>query len=88
MKPLRIALLGAGRIGQVHARTIVQRVIGAQLVAIADPMPAAAAQATGVLITSVAPPRRLIPSNRTTAEAIRINTALAREARTVALRRP
>ena len=44
MNPLRIALLGAGRIGQVHARTIVQRVIGAQLVAIADPMPAAAQQ--------------------------------------------
>ena len=44
MKPLRIALLGAGRIGQVHARTIVQRVSGAQLVAIADPMPAAAQQ--------------------------------------------
>ena len=37
-------MLGAGRIGQVHARTIVQRVIGAQLVAIADPMPAAAQQ--------------------------------------------
>lgn len=41
---LRIALLGAGRIGQVHARTIVQRVPSAHLVAIADPMPNAAAQ--------------------------------------------
>lgn len=41
--PLRIALLGAGRIGQVHARTIVQRVPSARLVAIADPMPDAAA---------------------------------------------
>ncbi len=40
---LRIGLLGAGRIGQVHARTIVQRVTSAQLVAIADPMPGAAA---------------------------------------------
>ncbi len=40
---LRIALIGAGRIGQVHARTIVQRVPSAQLVAIADPMPNAAA---------------------------------------------
>ena len=39
---LRIALLGAGRIGQVHARTIVQRVTGAQLVAVADPMPGVA----------------------------------------------
>ena len=41
---LRIALLGAGRIGQVHARTIVQRVPSARLVSIADPMPNAAAQ--------------------------------------------
>ncbi|MFM2031744.1 MAG: hypothetical protein RLZZ297_509 [Chloroflexota bacterium] len=40
---LRIALLGAGRIGQVHARTIVQRVNGASLVAVADPMPGVAA---------------------------------------------
>ena len=40
---VRIALLGAGRIGQVHARTVVQRVPSAQLVAIADPMPNAAA---------------------------------------------
>jgi len=39
---LRIGLLGAGRIGQVHARTIVQRVTGAQLVAVADPFPDAA----------------------------------------------
>ncbi len=39
---LRIGLLGAGRIGQVHARTIVQRVTGAHLVAVADPFPDAA----------------------------------------------
>jgi myo-inositol 2-dehydrogenase/D-chiro-inositol 1-dehydrogenase len=39
---LRIGLLGAGRIGQVHARTIAQRVTGAQLVAVADPFPGAA----------------------------------------------
>ena len=43
-------------------------------------MPMAAAQATGVLTTSLVAPRRLIPSISTTAEAIRINTALAREA--------
>lgn len=41
---LRIGLLGAGRIGQVHARTIVQRVAGASLVAIADPVLDAAQQ--------------------------------------------
>ena len=33
---LHIGLLGAGRIGTVHAQTIVQRVPGAQLVAVAD----------------------------------------------------
>lgn len=42
-KKLRIALFGAGRIGQVHARTIVQRVQSAELVAVADPMPGVAA---------------------------------------------
>ncbi len=41
---LHIGLLGAGRIGTVHAQTIVQRVPGAQLVAVAD-VNAAAAQA-------------------------------------------
>lgn len=41
---LRIGLLGAGRIGQVHARTIVQRVPTAKLVAVADPMPGVAQQ--------------------------------------------
>ena len=41
---LHIGLLGAGRIGTVHAQTIVQRVPGAQLVAVAD-VYAAAAQA-------------------------------------------
>lgn len=34
---LRIGLLGAGRIGKVHATTLVQRVPDAELVAIADP---------------------------------------------------
>ena len=37
----RIGLLGAGRIGQVHARAV-SSVPNAQLVAIADPMAAAA----------------------------------------------
>ena len=37
----RIGLLGAGRIGQVHARAV-SSVQTAQLVAIADPMTAAA----------------------------------------------
>ena len=39
---LRVGLLGAGRIGQVHAATIAYRVPGAQLVAVADVNEAAA----------------------------------------------
>lgn len=35
--PLRIGLVGAGRIGKVHAETIAQRISGAELVAVADP---------------------------------------------------
>lgn len=54
--PLRIGLIGAGRIGQVHAETITRRVKDATLVAVADVNEAAAracaaqhgiAQATG-----------------------------------------
>jgi len=37
----KIGLLGAGRIGQVHARAVLS-VPSAQLVAVADPIPAAA----------------------------------------------
>jgi myo-inositol 2-dehydrogenase / D-chiro-inositol 1-dehydrogenase len=44
MSHIRIGLLGAGRIGQVHARTIIQRVPTARLVAVADPMPGVAQQ--------------------------------------------
>jgi myo-inositol 2-dehydrogenase/D-chiro-inositol 1-dehydrogenase len=44
--PIRIGLLGAGRIGAVHAQTIAQRVPSARLVAIAD-VNAAAAQSLG-----------------------------------------
>lgn len=39
---LRIGLIGAGRIGQVHAETITRRVRGARLVAVADVNEAAA----------------------------------------------
>ena len=42
MSTLRIGLLGAGRIGQVHASTISYRVPSAQLVAVADINEAAA----------------------------------------------
>ena len=53
--PLRFAVLGAGRIGQVHARAITS-VPGAELVAIAEPFeaPAKAAQAAfGCAIRSI-----------------------------------
>lgn len=36
MHPLRVGLLGAGRIGQMHAATLAYRVPGAALVAVAD----------------------------------------------------
>ena len=46
--PLRFALIGAGRIGTHHARTIAQRVPGAALVAVADPAPGAAERLASV----------------------------------------
>jgi myo-inositol 2-dehydrogenase / D-chiro-inositol 1-dehydrogenase len=50
-KQLNLALLGAGRIGQVHARTIATRVPSARLVAVADmhePSARAAAERFGI----------------------------------------
>lgn len=41
--PVRLGLIGAGRIGTSHARVIVERVPGAVLVAVADARPGAAA---------------------------------------------
>ncbi len=41
-KLLQIGLIGAGRIGQVHASTIAYRVSNAQLAAVTDPIPTAA----------------------------------------------
>ena len=46
-QPLRIGLLGAGRIGQMHASTVAQRVTGANLVAVADVNLAAAQACAG-----------------------------------------
>ena len=40
--PVRIGLVGAGRIGTSHATLLARHVPGAQLVAVADPRPAAA----------------------------------------------
>ena len=40
--PVRVAVLGAGRIGANHAEIVARRVPGAELRAIADPVPGAA----------------------------------------------
>ena len=42
--PIRIGLIGAGRIGTFHASSIAQRVVGATLAMVADPAPGAAQQ--------------------------------------------
>ncbi|MFY0408438.1 Gfo/Idh/MocA family oxidoreductase [Solicola sp. PLA-1-18] len=41
--PVRVGLIGAGRIGVSHATLLARRVAGAQLVAVADPRPGVAA---------------------------------------------
>jgi myo-inositol 2-dehydrogenase / D-chiro-inositol 1-dehydrogenase len=40
--PVRLGLIGAGRIGTMHARNIARRIPGAVLAAVADPVPGAA----------------------------------------------
>ena len=47
--PLRIALVGAGRAGLVHGRTLAQGVRGAVLVGVADPDPRSLAEAVAEL---------------------------------------
>lgn len=42
-KPVNIGLIGAGRIGSFHGETVARRLVDAELVAIADPAPGAAA---------------------------------------------
>ncbi|WP_370619167.1 Gfo/Idh/MocA family oxidoreductase [Mumia qirimensis] len=49
MSRVRIGLVGAGRIGAAHARTLAERVHGADLVAVADPRPGAAEALAGPL---------------------------------------
>jgi myo-inositol 2-dehydrogenase / D-chiro-inositol 1-dehydrogenase len=41
-EPVRVGLIGAGRIGAAHAETLARRVPGVHLIAIADPRPGAA----------------------------------------------
>ncbi len=42
-KPVNVGLVGAGRIGSFHGETVTRRLVDAELVAIADPAPGAAA---------------------------------------------
>ena len=44
IKPVNVGLIGAGRIGSFHGETIARRLVDAELVAIADPAPGAAAK--------------------------------------------
>ncbi|ALC06292.1 dehydrogenase [Corynebacterium deserti GIMN1.010] len=53
-KPLRVALIGAGRIGSSHARILAHRVVGADLVAVVDPTPSAEHLATELGIVAYA----------------------------------
>ncbi|CUX68308.1 MULTISPECIES: Gfo/Idh/MocA family oxidoreductase [Agrobacterium] len=43
IKPVNVGLIGAGRIGSFHGETVARRLVDAELVAIADPAPGAAA---------------------------------------------
>ncbi|HWQ14131.1 MAG TPA: inositol 2-dehydrogenase [Roseiflexaceae bacterium] len=59
--PLQIGLIGAGRIGRVHAETIAYRVASARLAAVTDPLPGAAeAVAAAYRVPRVAPDYRAI----------------------------
>lgn len=44
IKPVNVGLIGAGRIGSFHGETVARRLVDAELVAIADPAPGAAAK--------------------------------------------
>ena len=58
--PVRIGLIGAGRIGTSHAHVIARRVPGARLVAVADPRPGAAATLADVLGVHAQDPAQLL----------------------------
>jgi myo-inositol 2-dehydrogenase / D-chiro-inositol 1-dehydrogenase len=47
--PLRIAIIGAGRIGSMHARLVAQEIPGAQLASVADAVPSIAESVAGPL---------------------------------------
>jgi myo-inositol 2-dehydrogenase / D-chiro-inositol 1-dehydrogenase len=47
--PVRLALIGSGRMGSFHGETVSRRLLGADLVAIADPAPGAAERLAAAL---------------------------------------
>jgi myo-inositol 2-dehydrogenase / D-chiro-inositol 1-dehydrogenase len=47
--PVRVALIGSGRMGSFHGETVSRRLPGAQLIAVADPAPGAAERLAAVL---------------------------------------
>ncbi len=47
VKTVNIGLIGAGRIGSFHGESVAKRLVDAELVAIADPAPGAAAKLAG-----------------------------------------
>ena len=60
--PVRVGLVGAGRIGRHHAEVLARRIPGARLTAVADAVPAAAERLAAALGAQAARTRR--PSSR------------------------
>jgi len=58
--PVRMGLIGAGRIGSSHAQVIARRVPGARLVAVGDPRPEAAEQLARQLGCRAAEPSEIL----------------------------
>src|SRR5215211_7134470 len=48
-EPVRVALIGSGRMGSFHGQTLARRILGARLVAVADPAPDAAERLAAAL---------------------------------------
>jgi myo-inositol 2-dehydrogenase / D-chiro-inositol 1-dehydrogenase len=61
--PVRVGLIGAGRIGTSHANVLARRVPGVRLIAVADPRPdAAGALAAALSARAESEPQRLLES--------------------------
>jgi len=75
-EPVRIGLIGAGRIGSSHARIIARRVPDARLVAVADPRPGVAAELAEPLgAVGYAGPQQLIEADDVDAVVITASSA-------------